>query len=129
MYGSIVTLIDTVHYINDLEARVAWLESVVREHAPGVGLDGEQNHQYTVNGARTLESPRSLEEAATTITTSRGYSKDDTSLRDVTDQVGLVSVNGADLRYLGSSSGLFFTRLVLTGGPDGKHLFSKPKSK
>lgn len=116
-------------YINDLEARVAWLESVVREHAPGVGLDGEQNHQHTVNGARTLESPRSLEEAATTITTSRGYSKDDTSLRDVTDQIGLVSVNGADLRYLGPSSGLFFTRLVLTGGPDGKYLFSKPKSK
>ncbi|OJJ86555.1 uncharacterized protein ASPGLDRAFT_64815 [Aspergillus glaucus CBS 516.65] len=88
-------------YINDLESRVAWLESVVRGHAPGVSLDGEQNHQHTVNGARTVESPRSLEEAATAITTSRGYSKDDTSLRDVTDQIGLVSVNGADLRYLG----------------------------
>lgn len=73
------------------------MESVAREHAPGVDLDGEQIINIWSMALGHL-NPRSLEEATTTIITSRGYSKEDTSLHDVTDQIGLVSVNGADLR-------------------------------
>lgn len=99
-------------------SRIGWLESIVREYAPGIDLDGGQSHHnyhqgHQVNRARAFDPPHSPESAATA--TRRNHTKDNASLRDVTDQIGLVSVNGADLRYLGPASGLFFTRLVLIG--------------
>ncbi|KAM5350048.1 hypothetical protein ACJ41O_006553 [Fusarium nematophilum] len=40
----------------------------------------------------------------------------DESLDKISDQIGLVSITtGSDLRYLGPSSGLFFTKFVLAG--------------
>lgn len=48
--------------------------------------------------------------------TQNEHSQDDESLHHITDQIGLISVTtGSDLRYLGPSSGLFFTRFVLAG--------------
>lgn len=47
------------------------------------------------------------------------------SLGTISEQIGLISVtNGADLRYLGPSSGLFFTKFVLAGL--GKRILSVP---
>ena len=101
--------------MNDLEARIEWLESIVRENLPSIDLKGGPSH--TSNGppiglSKEPNRPRSQQK----IVIHNDYAEDDGSLPEVTYQMGLVSVTtGADFRYLGPSSGLFFTRFVLTG--------------
>ncbi|KIX97987.1 uncharacterized protein Z520_06066 [Fonsecaea multimorphosa CBS 102226] len=97
-------------YVHDLEARVAWLESLVREHAPSVDLDGGPHSQSHGTPARRSKESQHEDGA------SDAYSPEDESLSQITHQIGLVSVTtGTDLRYLGPSSGLFFTKFVLAG--------------
>ncbi|OAP56946.1 hypothetical protein AYL99_09058 [Fonsecaea erecta] len=115
-------------YVHDLEARVAWLESIVREHAPSVDLSSGPHYQSLSSG-RTPPGQRANESTSSSLPqppphhpdggTYEAYSPEDDSLSDITHQIGLVSVTtGADLRYLGPSSGLFFTKFVLAGlGP------------
>jgi hypothetical protein len=86
--------------------RIEWLESIIRQNLPSTDLSRGPTDESNV--------PRSHSQQETG---PHGDSpQEDESLREITDQVGLVSVStGADLRYLGPSSGLFFTRFVLTG--------------
>ncbi|KAH0846682.1 Zn(II)2Cys6 transcription factor [Fonsecaea pedrosoi] len=103
-------------YVQDLKARIAWLESIVREHVPSVDLDGgPQDQCHSTPGGPPKESGR-LPQPQQDDGVSDTYSPEDGSLNDITRQIGLVSVTtGADLRYLGPSSGLFFTKFVLAG--------------
>ncbi|RAH46691.1 uncharacterized protein BO95DRAFT_494467 [Aspergillus brunneoviolaceus CBS 621.78] len=106
----------TEGHVEELEIRIEWLESIIQEHLPHIDLSkfdsGHLNHprssEYGVStNSATFQTP-----VPQTAHTRDGWNP----ARDVTDQLGLVSVNaGADLRYLGPSSGLFFTRFVLTG--------------
>lgn len=85
-------------YVNGLETRVKWLESLLREKVPGISLDNPDD------GTAGLPSPE------------QGSSETHGSLRKISEQIGLVSIApGTDLRYVGPSSGLFFTRYVLAG--------------
>ncbi|RAK72265.1 fungal specific transcription factor domain-containing protein [Aspergillus fijiensis CBS 313.89] len=103
-------------HVAELEIRIEWLESIIQEHLPHIDLSkfdsGHLNHprssEYGVStSSATFQTP-----VPQTAHTRDGWNP----ARDVTDQLGLVSVNAwADLRYLGPSSGLFFTRFVLTG--------------
>ena len=101
--------------MNDLEARIEWLESIVRESVPSIDLSAGPCHQsdghrnYLSKDPHRLRSQRETE-------IHDDSNQDDESLREITDQFGLVSVaTGSELRYLGPSSGLFFTRFVLSG--------------
>jgi hypothetical protein len=101
--------------VNDLEARIEWLESIIRKNLPSfdftAGPTGQSNSPRGYVSGDHVRRQSQQESAAQS--ESPG---DDESLREITDQVGLVSVStGADLRYLGPSSGLFFTKFVLTG--------------
>ncbi|KAF7503393.1 hypothetical protein GJ744_003915 [Endocarpon pusillum] len=101
-------------YVNRLEARLQWLESIVRKNLPSIDLNRvptDQSGDQKNYGPHDLEAP-----APQNSGTHKNSPQDDDSLLEITEQVGLVSVStGADLRYLGPSSGLFFTRFVLTG--------------
>lgn len=91
-----------------------WLESVVHELDPHYDLTagpGRSPNNALHNQQPNLEppSPRGNHNSASD-TTSANMGPSST----ITDQLGLVSVTtGADLRYLGPSSGLFFTKFVL----------------
>ncbi|XRM43098.1 hypothetical protein ABZX51_006301 [Aspergillus tubingensis] len=108
------------NYVDELEARIEWLESIIREHLPYIDLHKPDEPEGSVPLDRHRASvcrgsnPSTAPEAHTS---QIGNDKDDWGpARDITDQLGLVSINAeADLRYLGPSSGLFFTRFVLTG--------------
>ena len=104
----------TYSYVKSLEARLQWLESIVRENLPSIDLNRvptDQSDNLKNHRLHDLEGPASQDSG-----THENSPQDDESLLEITDQVGLVSVStGADLRYLGPSSGLFFTRFVLTG--------------
>ncbi|PWY82381.1 Zn(II)2Cys6 transcription factor [Aspergillus eucalypticola CBS 122712] len=108
------------NYVDELEARIEWLESIIREHLPYIDLHKPDEPEGSVPLVRRRGSvcrgsnPSSAPDA---FTPQIGNDKDDWDpARDITDQLGLVSINAeADLRYLGPSSGLFFTRFVLTG--------------
>lgn len=94
--------------MSDLEARIQWLESTIRKNLPDVDLS-----QRPTDPINRLASRRRPEFGNDGLGDSP---RDGDALREITDQVGLVSLNtGADLRYLGPSSGLFFTKFVLTG--------------
>ncbi|KAI3008171.1 transcriptional regulator family: Fungal Specific TF [Aspergillus niger] len=110
------------NYVDELEARIEWLESIIREHLPHFDLCKpdepersttrlDRRHGGSVSRASNLSSASEAHPSQT------NNNKDDWGpARDITDQLGLISINAeADLRYLGPSSGLFFTRFVLTG--------------
>jgi hypothetical protein len=101
--------------VNDLEARIEWLESIIRKNLPSIDLNrGPTGQSNCPRGYLSGEHGR-LQSQRENGTQSESPEEDE-SLREITDQVGLVSVSaGADLRYLGPSSGLFFTKFVLTG--------------
>ncbi len=90
------------------------MESVVRENLPSIDLSRtatDQSNDLRNHRINHLDKPTSQDDGP-----QDKFPQDDESLLEITDQVGLVSVStGADLRYLGPSSGLFFTRFVLTG--------------
>lgn len=80
--------------------RVSWLESIVRDRCPDVDLGAGPGRPSPAKAAR-LNSKDSPEES---------------SPHEITEQMSLVSISGgSDLRYLGPSSGLFFTKFVLAG--------------
>ena len=101
-------------YVTGLETRLEWLESVVRENLPSIDLNRTATHQSNDLGNHRINDPN--RPASQDDGPQDKFPGDDESLLEITEQVGLVSVStGADLRYLGPSSGLFFTRFVLTG--------------
>ncbi|PYI35648.1 Zn(II)2Cys6 transcription factor [Aspergillus indologenus CBS 114.80] len=103
-------------HVEELEARIGWLESIIQEHLPHIDLS-RSDSDYSVR-PRTSDYgvPTDLATSETVVSQTAHTRDGWNPARDVTDQLGLVSVNaGADLRYLGPSSGLFFTRFVLTG--------------
>ncbi|WAO90249.1 Zn(2)-C6 fungal-type domain-containing protein [Fusarium falciforme] len=95
-------------YVNDLEARIRWLESIVQEHAPDVDLSAGPGRSPSTEGgnpSRDLQATQQGQQAG-----------DNQSPGKITDQLGLISLtSGTDLRFLGPSSGLFFTKFVLAG--------------
>lgn len=97
-------------YVSGLETRIKWLESLLREKVPGIALNdppgSSLNPAQHDNHDGTAALPSSDE----------GSSENQGSLRKISEQIGLVSIApGTDLRYVGPSSGLFFTRYVLAG--------------
>lgn len=104
----------TYSYVNSLEARLQWLESIVRKNLPSIDLNRvptDQSDDLTNYRPYDLGGPTSQDSG-----TLKNSPQDDESLFEIIDQVGLVSVStGTDLRYLGPSSGLFFPRFVMTG--------------
>lgn len=98
-------------YVSGLETRIKWLESLLREKVPSITLDESPGNSLNLThqdnpdgGTVALPSPE------------QGSSETQSSLRKISEQIGLVSVApGTDLRYVGPSSGLFFTRYVLAG--------------
>lgn len=85
--------------MNDLEARIRWLESVIQKHLPSFDLSarpGPLNKSAGVsNEVETLELPGQMHN-----------NQNIESLDTITEGIGLISVTkGADLRYLGPSSG------------------------
>ncbi|KAJ4318218.1 hypothetical protein N0V84_006974 [Fusarium piperis] len=95
-------------YVNDLEARVKWLESIIQEHAPGVDLNAGPGRSLSSDVGTSLRDSQP---------TQQNHQVEDTqSPGKITDQIGLISITtGTDLRFLGPSSGLFFTKFVLAG--------------
>ncbi|KAI8717112.1 Zn(2)-C6 fungal-type domain-containing protein [Fusarium sp. LHS14.1] len=95
-------------YVNDLEARIRWLESIVQEHAPDVDLSAGPGRSPGTDGSnpsRDLQTAQQSQQAV-----------DAHSPGKITEQLGLISLtSGTDLRFLGPSSGLFFTKFVLAG--------------
>lgn len=88
-------------YVSDLQKRVAWLESIIKERLPDIDLNDEPD-QTPRN--QHQDGSVAQQDAAKTCT------------EQITEQLGLISVSaGSDLRYFGPSSGLFFTKFVLTG--------------
>lgn len=102
-----------ISYVNELEARIEWLESIIRENLPSIDLSaGPDSRSNTLRGM----FPTDNHNESFSFLPDKDPLQEDASLRKITDQIGLVSIAaGADLRYLGPSSGLFFTRFVLTG--------------
>lgn len=84
------------------------MESIVQEHAPDVDLSagpGRSPSSEGGNPSRDLQTTRQSQQAG-----------DTQSPGKITDQLGLISLtSGTDLRFLGPSSGLFFTKFVLAG--------------
>lgn len=103
----------SISYVNELEARIEWLESIIRENLPSIDLSaGPDSRSSTL---RCMFSTDNHNESFSFLPDSDPL-QEDASLRKITEQIGLVSIAaGADLRYLGPSSGLFFTKFVLTG--------------
>ncbi|KAM0257107.1 hypothetical protein ACHAQJ_004571 [Trichoderma viride] len=97
------------NYLTELESRVGWLESIVRDRCPDVDLSSGPGRPSPAK-ATSLERGQS---------SSRQTSHDppeEASPHEITEQMGLISISGgSDLRYLGPSSGLFFTKFVLAG--------------
>ncbi|KAE8149560.1 fungal-specific transcription factor domain-containing protein [Aspergillus avenaceus] len=98
-------------YVADLEARVKWLESIIREHVPSIDLNAGPGHSPNTDRGilhGDWNAPLRAHQNRET--------RDTEPLSEITDQIGLISITtGADLRYLGPSSGLFFTKFVLAG--------------
>ncbi|RDW58997.1 Zn(II)2Cys6 transcription factor [Aspergillus mulundensis] len=98
-------------YVADLESRIKWLEAIVQEHVPSIDVTAGPGHSPRIEGAipsGDWNAPQRTQESCET--------RDVESPDEITDQIGLVSIaTGSDLRYLGPSSGLFFTKFVLAG--------------
>ncbi|KAJ4854487.1 fungal specific transcription factor domain-containing protein [Trichoderma breve] len=94
------------NYLTELESRVAWLESVVRERCPDVDLTTGPGRPSRAHSSAVERGQRQGSQD----------SPEETSPHELTEQIGLISISGgSDLRYLGPSSGLFFTKFVLAG--------------
>ncbi|KAM6476834.1 fungal-specific transcription factor domain-containing protein [Trichoderma sp. SZMC 28011] len=94
------------NYLTELESRVAWLESVVRERCPDVDLTTGPGRPSRAHSSAVERGQRQ----------GSSDSPEETSPHELTEQIGLISISGgSDLRYLGPSSGLFFTKFVLAG--------------
>ncbi|PYI18146.1 Zn(II)2Cys6 transcription factor [Aspergillus violaceofuscus CBS 115571] len=103
-------------HVEELEARIEWLESIIQEHLPHIDLSKSDSDYSIRPRSSDYGVPTNLATSETVVSQTAHIRDGWNPARDVTDQLGLVSVNaGADLRYLGPSSGLFFTRFVLTG--------------
>jgi hypothetical protein len=126
-------------YINHLEHRVRWLESIVKERCPDVDLTTGPDTEITGNIDDTLTStsvlqpddhwepsagqdisgeiqdiPINATETAANITEAPADNPPHTD-SSLTHQIGLVSLpSGDNPRYIGPSSGHFFTQLVCT---------------
>ncbi|KAM0433508.1 hypothetical protein ACHAPT_004388 [Fusarium lateritium] len=99
------TLITLQSYVNDLEARIKWLESIVQEHVPGIDLNTGPGRSPSGDGDNASRDSQQSHQVG-----------DNHSPGKITDQIGLISLTtGTDLRFLGPSSGLFFTKFVLAG--------------
>lgn len=100
-------------YVNGLETRIKWLESLLREKVPGIALDNPPGSPASLNPPQQDNPGDGIAAAASP---DQGSSEEQGSLHNISEQIGLVSIAaGADLRYVGPSSGLFFTRYVLAG--------------
>lgn len=91
-------------HVAELEARVLWLESVVRQNCPDVDLTGGH-----VDPPEDRQSTAATASRQAPAQVSRG-------IQEITEEIQLVSLaTGGDVRYLGPSSGSFFTKFVLAG--------------
>ncbi|PWY94130.1 hypothetical protein BO94DRAFT_458591 [Aspergillus sclerotioniger CBS 115572] len=98
-------------YVADLEARIKWLEAIVQEHVPSIDLTAGPGHSPNLDGGVPYGDWNQLQR-----TQQSREPRDVESPSEINDQIGLVSITtGTDLRYLGPSSGLFFTKFVLAG--------------
>ncbi|OOF93071.1 hypothetical protein ASPCADRAFT_33782, partial [Aspergillus carbonarius ITEM 5010] len=98
-------------YVANLETRIKWLESIIQEHIPSIDLTAGPGHSPNTDGGISYGDWNPPQR-----TQQRHETRDIESPREITDQIGLISITtGTDLRYLGPSSGLFFTKFVLAG--------------
>ncbi|GAB1206175.1 hypothetical protein APSETT445_004857 [Aspergillus pseudonomiae] len=100
------------------ETRIKWLESIIQQHLPSIDLTAGPGHSPSIEGGIShgdWNPPQRTQQSHET--------RDIESSSEITDQIGLISITtGTDLRYLGPSSGLFFTKFVLAGL--GKRLYA-----
>ncbi|KAL4812980.1 fungal-specific transcription factor domain-containing protein [Aspergillus spinulosporus] len=98
-------------YVADLETRIKWLESIIQEHLPSIDLAAGPGPSPNIDGVipnGDWNPPQRTQQNRET--------RDVESPSEISDQIGLISITtGTDLRYLGPSSGLFFTKFVLAG--------------
>ncbi|EEU36844.1 uncharacterized protein NECHADRAFT_12335, partial [Fusarium vanettenii 77-13-4] len=95
-------------YVNELEARIRWLESIVQQHAPDVDLSAGPGRSSGTDGGNPPRDRQTAQQSQ--------QAGDNHSPGKITDQISLISLtSGTDLRFLGPSSGLFFTKFVLAG--------------
>lgn len=89
-----------------------WLESIIRQNLPDIDLDdgpGSRPRRKTV--------PKSIdpeEDAQRNRWVQKSSSSGNAHLEEISEQLGFLSVaTGTDIRYIGPSSGWFFTKYVL----------------
>ncbi|KAF1941305.1 hypothetical protein EJ02DRAFT_377969 [Clathrospora elynae] len=107
-------------YVYYLETRVAYLETLLQEHTIAFQDADDLNPAYASNGAVTPKPaaaappPRSGAAKPTAAPTTDDSEKyDGEKLTKLVSNIGMVSVQGAsDPRYLGSTSGISFARVV-----------------
>ncbi|OGM45825.1 hypothetical protein ABOM_005485 [Aspergillus bombycis] len=98
-------------YVVELEARVKWLESIIQEHVPSIDLTAGPGQSPSIDGSNPSRDGNPPQ-----FTQKSHEPRDVESANQIADQIGLISITtGTDLRYLGPSSGLFFTKFVLAG--------------
>lgn len=100
-----------ISYVSGLETRIKWLESLLQEKVPGISLDNPPGSHLNL-----AQQDNPNDETAAVPSPDQGSLEAQGSLHKMSEQIGLVSIApGTDLRYVGPSSGLFFTRYVLAG--------------
>ncbi|EAT86357.2 hypothetical protein SNOG_06526 [Parastagonospora nodorum SN15] len=107
-------------YVYYLETRVAYLETLLQEHAVDFQPAEDFNPAFSSNGTTTgsvvTASPQQRNGAAkpTSAPTQEENDRyDREKLNKLVSNIGMVSVQGAsDPRYLGSTSGISFARVV-----------------
>lgn len=110
IYHVMLIYIPTNSYVSGLETRIKWLESLLREKVPGISLDNPPDN------SPDLAQQDNHDGSAAAPSSDQGGSETQGSLRNISEQIGLVSIApGTDMRYVGPSSGLFFTKYVMAG--------------
>ncbi|KAH7083175.1 fungal-specific transcription factor domain-containing protein [Paraphoma chrysanthemicola] len=108
-------------YVYYLETRVAYLETLLHDHALDFLPAEDFNPSFHANGIAASKSIAALppprngtaQPATTTPTKEENDRYDREKLTKLVSNIGMVSVQGAsDPRYLGSTSGISFARVV-----------------
>lgn len=99
-------------YIPELQSRVVWLESIIRQNLPEINLDGGPRMRPVRKPMEESMGPEKNDERNKWI--EKNSSSNIAHLEEISEQLGfLFVVAGNDIRYVGLSSGWFFTKYVL----------------
>jgi hypothetical protein len=99
-------------YISELESRIKWLESIIRQNLPEIDLDGSPEFNSRRKPLSKLTDHDNHMQRNKWI--QKNSSINDAHLEEISNQLGFLSVaTGTDIRYIGPSSGWFFAKHVL----------------